>query len=194
MDTKITEKKVTKISSNLAKTKKPKKKQVIRIRIKRTLAEVRVLTKLLASLLRRYRLSGGMPLLTKAVFLLSTRYKKSNPFNFFIFAINEVTPSYGLSTYLHKGRTYQVPTLISKKKANFLALRWIMSDVALKNLKHVVKNKTIPDSLASTLVEIVDQPKSSLPRKLLKEHYQLVKANIKNIKYTFGKKKKSDNS
>jgi len=45
----------------------------------------------------------------------------------------------------------------------------------MKNVSNIFRKKALSDTIARTLIEIIEQPKVSLPRKLLKEHYQLVR-------------------
>jgi len=121
--------------------------------------------------------------LSKTIFILGSHYKQTKPNVFLVKAIRKVAPIYGLATFKLKKRVYQVPTLIPKKRGYFLAITWIMSSI--ENMKGTVQVR-----LAKIISDIMAPRSFCSPLKLLKEHYQLVKANMKNSKYKFAKRRK----
>ena len=84
---------------------------------------------------------------------------KDEPLNVFNDAINNVRPSVEVRSRRVGGATYQVPVEVKSKRAQALALRWIM-DATRKR-----KNKTMADKLYAEIMDASQNKGSAIKKR-----------------------------
>ena len=84
---------------------------------------------------------------------------KEEPINIFNEAINNIKPTVEVRSRRVGGATYQVPVEVKAKRAQALALRWIM-DATRKR-----KNKTMADKLYSEIIDASQNKGSAIKKR-----------------------------
>ena len=116
----------------------------------------------LAKFMNRIMLDGKKSISEKIVYgafdLVSKKTDKS-PIDFFHEALNNVKPSLEVRSRRVGGATYQVPVEVKAKRAQALALRWIM-DATRKR-----KNKTMAEKLSFELLDAYQKKGSAIKKK-----------------------------
>ena len=84
---------------------------------------------------------------------------KDEPINIFNEAINNIKPTVEVRSRRVGGATYQVPVEVKSKRAQALALRWIM-DATRKR-----KNKTMADKLYAEIIDASQNKGSAIKKR-----------------------------
>ena len=84
---------------------------------------------------------------------------KDEPINIFNDAIKNVRPSVEVRSRRVGGATYQVPVEVKSKRAQALALRWIMDSTRKR------KNKTMADKLYAEILDASQNKGSSIKKR-----------------------------
>ena len=84
---------------------------------------------------------------------------KDEPINIFNEAINNIKPTVEVRSRRVGGATYQVPVEVKPKRAQALALRWLM-DATRKR-----KNKTMAEKLYSELIDASQNKGSAIKKR-----------------------------
>ena len=94
---------------------------------------------------------------------------KEDPLKVFNNAINNVKPNLEVRSRRVGGATYQVPVEVKSKRANALALRWLM-DATRKR-----KNKTMADKLYAELLDASQNKGSAIKKR--EDTHKMAEAN-----------------
>ena len=94
---------------------------------------------------------------------------KDEPINIFNEAINNIKPTVEVRSRRVGGATYQVPVEVKSKRAQALALRWIM-DATRKR-----KNKTMADKLYAELLDASQNKGSAIKKR--EDTHKMAEAN-----------------
>ena len=95
--------------------------------------------------------------------------KKEDPIKIFNTAISNVKPNLEVRSRRVGGATYQVPVEVKSKRAQALALRWIM-DATRKR-----KNKTMADKLYSEIIDASQNKGSAIKKR--EDTHKMAEAN-----------------
>ena len=94
---------------------------------------------------------------------------KDEPINIFNEAINNIKPTVEVRSRRVGGATYQVPVEVKSKRAQALALRWLM-DATRKR-----KNKTMADKLYAELLDASQNKGSAIKKR--EDTHKMAEAN-----------------
>ena len=94
---------------------------------------------------------------------------KDEPMNIFNEAINNIKPTVEVRSRRVGGATYQVPVEVKAKRAQALALRWIM-DATRKR-----KNKTMAEKLYSEILDASQNKGSAIKKR--EDTHKMAEAN-----------------
>ena len=117
---------------------------------------------ILTKFMNRIMIDGKKSISEKIVYgafeILSKKTEKS-PIDFFHEALNNVKPSLEVRSRRVGGATYQVPVEVKAKRAQALALRWIM-DATRKR-----KNKTMAEKLYAEILDASQNKGSAIKKR-----------------------------
>ena len=94
---------------------------------------------------------------------------KDEPINVFNEAINNIRPTLEVRSRRVGGATYQVPVEVKSKRAQALALRWIMEATRKR------KNKTMADKLYSEIMDASQNKGSAIKKR--EDTHKMAEAN-----------------
>ena len=94
---------------------------------------------------------------------------KDEPINIFNEAINNIKPTVEVRSRRVGGATYQVPVEVKTKRAQALALRWIMEATRKR------KNKTMADKLYSEILDASQNKGSAIKKR--EDTHKMAEAN-----------------
>ena len=117
-----------------------------------------VLTKFMNRIMIDGKKSASEKIVYGAFDILSKKTDKS-PIDFFHEALNNVKPNLEVRSRRVGGATYQVPVEVKPKRAQALALRWIM-DATRKR-----KNKTMAEKLYAELLDASQNKGSAIKKR-----------------------------
>ena len=135
------------------KRKAPKKIPVIDPKYKST-----IIPKLINSLMYDGKKTVAEKIVYDAIEKIKTK-SKDEPLNIFNEAINNIRPTVEVRSRRVGGATYQVPVEVKSKRAQALALRWIM-DATRKR-----KNKTMAEKLYAEILDASQNKGSAIKKR-----------------------------
>ena len=94
-----------------------------------------------------------------ALDIIKTNNQSDDPLDYFQKSINNVKPSVEVKSRRVGGATYQVPVEVKPKRAQALALRWIM-DATRKR-----KNKTMAEKLYAEILDAAQNKGSAIKKR-----------------------------
>ena len=119
--------------------------------------------KVLAKFIRSLMVDGKKDVAEKLIYssfsVISTKDKNSKPLDIFKKAIENVQPQIETRSRRVGGATYQVPVEVKSKRAQALALRWIM-DATRKR-----KNKTMAEKLYAEILDASQNKGSAIKKR-----------------------------
>ena len=145
------------------KRKAPKKIPSIDPKYKST-----IIPKLINSIMYDGKKTIAEKIIYDAIDKIKTK-SKDEPLNVFNDAINNIKPTVEVRSRRVGGATYQVPVEVKSKRAQALALRWIM-DATRKR-----KNKTMADKLYSELMDAFQNKGSAIKKR--EDTHKMAEAN-----------------
>ena len=135
------------------KRKAPKKIPVVDPKYKST-----IIPKLINSIMYDGKKTIAEKIVYDAIDKIKTK-TKDEPINIFNEAINNIKPTVEVRSRRVGGATYQVPVEVKSKRAQALALRWIM-DATRKR-----KNKTMADKLYAEILDASQNKGSAIKKR-----------------------------
>ena len=135
------------------KRKAPKKIPVIDPKYKST-----IIPKLINSIMYDGKKTIAEKIIYDAIEKIKSK-SKDEPLNVFNDAINNIRPTVEVRSRRVGGATYQVPVEVKSKRAQALALRWIM-DATRKR-----KNKTMADKLYAEIMDASQNKGSAIKKR-----------------------------
>ena len=135
------------------KRKAPKKLPVIDPKYKST-----IIPKLINSIMYDGKKTIAEKIIYDAIDKIKTK-SKDEPLNVFNDAINNIRPTVEVRSRRVGGATYQVPVEVKAKRAQALALRWIM-DATRKR-----KNKTMAEKLYAEILDASQNRGSAIKKR-----------------------------
>ena len=106
----------------------------------------RLIGKFINSLMRDGKKSTAQGVLYTAFGIIQNRMKDKDPVEVFTQALNNVKPLIQVRSKRVGGATYQVPMEVSKRRAQMLAIRWVLASARGK------KGRPIARALADELI------------------------------------------
>jgi len=106
----------------------------------------RLLSKFINSLMLDGKKSTAQTIAYDALDIIGGRLKEKDPVEVFTQAVNNVKPAIQVRSKRVGGATYQVPTEVSRKRSQMLAIRWILQAARGK------KGRPVARALADELI------------------------------------------
>ena len=119
----------------------------------------RVLSRFINIVMNDGKKSTAEKIVYGALDIASSRLKIKNPIDLFKTALNNVKPGIEVRSRRVGGATYQVPVEVKAKRAQALALRWIM-DATRKR-----KNKTMAEKLYAEILDASQNKGSAIKKR-----------------------------
>ena len=135
------------------KRKAPKKIPIVDPRYKST-----IIPKLINSIMYDGKKTIAERIVYEAIDKIKSK-SKDEPINVFNEAINNIKPTVEVRSRRVGGATYQVPVEVKSKRAQALALRWLM-DATRKR-----KNKTMADKLYAEILDASQNKGSAIKKR-----------------------------
>ena len=117
-----------------------------------------IIPKLINSIMYDGKKTVAEKIIYEAIDKIKTK-SKDEPLNVFNEAINNIKPTVEVRSRRVGGATYQVPVEVKSKRAQALALRWIM-DATRKR-----KNKTMADKLYAEIIDASQNKGSAIKKR-----------------------------
>ena len=119
----------------------------------------RVLSRFINIVMNDGKKSTAEKIVYSALDIASSKLKVKNPIDLFKSALNNVKPGIEVRSRRVGGATYQVPVEVKAKRAQALALRWIM-DATRKR-----KNKTMAEKLYAEILDASQNKGSAIKKR-----------------------------
>ena len=145
------------------KRRAPKKLPVIDPKYKST-----VIPKLINSIMYDGKKTIAEKIIYDAIDKIKSK-SKDEPLNVFNDAINNIRPTVEVRSRRVGGATYQVPVEVKSKRAQALALRWIMEATRKR------KNKTMAEKLYSEILDASQNKGSAIKKR--EDTHKMAEAN-----------------